>query len=180
LLGVPLLLALIVLVMSVFAPTELQATQQRVFSLSDYRKDPSYTYRKAESRMVKQRIRAHPLTGQGLGASQLIGRPGTRAPVRRRSYVESGYLWLAWKLGIPGAALLCGVLLAAALCRQAAPHTLAASLRIGSQAALVTLAVSNLAFAPFNSISGTTMIGVLIAVAIGPASTRVSGGARPA
>jgi O-Antigen ligase len=175
-LGVPALLGLVLLAVSVVAPAELAATKERVFSLSDYRTDPSFTYRKAESRMVEQRIRAHPLTGSGLGASQLIGRPGTRAPVKRRAYVESGYLWLAWKIGVPGAALLCGVLLYAAVCRQSRPDTLARSLRIGSQASLVTLAVSNVAFAPFNSIAGTTMIGVLIALAIGPVSTQIRPG----
>jgi hypothetical protein len=177
-LGVPALLCLLLLPVSVFAPAELAATQDRVFSLADYRTDPSFMYRHAESRIVEQHIRAHPVAGSGLGASHLIGRPGTRAPVKRRAYVESGYLWLAWKIGIPGAALLCGALLYAAICRQPRPDTLARSLRIGSQASLVTLAISNVAFAPFNSVAGTTMIGVLIALAIAPASTRTSAGGR--
>jgi hypothetical protein len=124
--------------------------------------------------MVKRHIRAHPIGGSGLGASQLIGRPGTRVPVTRRRYAESGYYWLAWKIGIPGAAILCGLLLWAAAWRHPPPDSLARSVRVGSQASLVTLAVSAVAFAPFNSIAGTTMIGVLLALATAPASAQVS------
>ena len=173
LVGVPVLALLLLVAMSVLAPSELHATKERVMSLSRYQTDPSFAYRKVESQSVKRHIRAHPIIGWGLGASQLIGRPGTRAPVVRRRYVESGYLWLAWKLGIPGAALLFALLLYTATCRQARPESLGRSLRIGSQASLVTLAASSVAFAPFNSISGTTMIGVLMALAISPAPASV-------
>jgi hypothetical protein len=38
----------------------------------------------------------------------------------------------------------------------------------------VTFALSAIAFAPFNSIAGTTMIGVLLALATAPASAQVS------
>jgi hypothetical protein len=178
LLGVPAITLVVLASMSVLAPAELRATLDRVLSLSDYRTDPSFTYRRVESQMVKRHIRAHPISGTGLGASQLIGRPGTRVPVTRRRYAESGYLWLAWKVGIPGAALLCGLLLWTASWRQPPPDSLARSLRIGSQASVVTLAVSAVAFAPFNSIAGTTMIGVLMALAIAPASARVSSRAQ--
>jgi hypothetical protein len=178
LLGVPALTLAVLASMSVLAPAELHATLDRVLSLSDYRTDPSFTYRRVESRMVKQHIRAHPISGSGLGASQLIGRPGTRVPVTRRRYAESGYYWLAWKIGIPGAAILCGLLLWVGGWRQPPPDSLARSLRVGSQASLVTLAVSAVAFAPFNSIAGTTMIGVLMALATAPASAQVSSRGR--
>jgi O-antigen ligase len=178
LLGVPALALLLVAAMSVLAPSELHAARERVLSLSRYRVDPSFTYRQVENQRVKQHIRAQPINGSGLGASQLIGRPGTRAPVVRRRYAESGYLWLAWKLGIPAAALLCAAMLYSILCRQGPPESLGRSLRIGSQASLVTLAASSVAFAPFNSIAGTTMIGVLMAVAIGPSSVQLRSGGR--
>jgi hypothetical protein len=177
-LGVPALTLAVLASMSVLAPAELHATLDRVVSLSAYRTDPSFTYRRVESRMVKRHIRAHPISGSGLGASQLIGRPGTRVPVTRRRYAESGYYWLAWKIGIPGAAILCGLLLWAAAWRQPPPDSLARSLRVGSQASLVTLAVGAIAFAPFNSIAGTTMIGVLLALATAPAPAQVSSRGR--
>jgi len=179
LLGIPIIALLVLGAMSVLAPTELNATAQRVLSLTRYRTDPSFTYRKVESRRVEQHIRAHPIDGSGLGANQLIGRPGTRAPVVRRPYAESGYLWLAWKLGIPAAALLCALMLYSGLRRQGPPESLGRSLRIGSQAALITVALCAVSFAPFNSNAGTTMIGVLMAVAIGPASACLSSRARP-
>jgi hypothetical protein len=168
LVGVPTLLLLVVGTMALTAPTELQAARERVASLSAYRTDPSVQYRKAENRVVRQRIAERPLTGWGLGASLLIGRPGTTVVVKPRRYAESGYLWLAWKLGIPGAGLLCALLLAAALLRRPEPRTLHGCVRLGAQAALVTVAISAVAFAPFNSIAGTTMVGVLMAIAVSP------------
>ena len=84
-----------------------------------------------------QQIRSHPLVGSALGATILIGRPGTNVPPTPRRHAENGYLWLAWKIGIPAALTMC-VLLALALIAPRPPWEEAAGavVRRGCQAAL--------------------------------------------
>jgi uncharacterized membrane protein YoaK (UPF0700 family) len=99
-----------------------------------------------------------------------IGRPGTTRPLVDRRYSENGYLWLAWKVGIPAAALICLVLVAAmtARGRQRLPDAPGRALAVGAQASLVALAVANLTFPSFSQIAITGVIGVLAACCLTP------------
>jgi hypothetical protein len=50
-------------------------------------------YRVVESGFVYDRIRAHPLTGSGLGASIFWGQPWAQVPPKTRHYSHDGYFW---------------------------------------------------------------------------------------
>jgi hypothetical protein len=127
------------------------------------------TYRGAESQLVEQQIAQHPLTGSAFGATILIGRPGTNQPLAPRPYAEDGYLWLAWKVGIPGTALLCVLLAMAILARQSRNEDqLLSAARLGAAAGLAALAFASYAFPSFNQIAITPVMGLMIATCIIP------------
>jgi hypothetical protein len=160
----------IFLALAVLAPSVLSAYETRLSTLGNYETDPSVTYRVAESRMVSEQIDQHPLTGSGLGAAILIGRPGTNVPVVPRRYAENGYLWLAWKLGWIAAGVLWLLMLLAILWpRRRGEEELFAATRLGAQAALLTLAVVTASFASFTQIAITPTMGLLIALCAAPA-----------
>jgi hypothetical protein len=153
-----------VLGLGVLAPAALSAYGQRLATLTEASADPAIQYRVAESRMVESEIRARPVSGSGLGATILIGRPGTNTPPAPRRHAENGYLWLAWKAGIPAALVMCLLLVMAV----AGPPTRsegrdAKAVRRGFQAALATIAVASLSFPSFNQMGITAAMGVLIA-----------------
>jgi O-Antigen ligase len=158
------------LALSVLAPSVLSAYETRLSTLGNYQTDPSVTYRVVESRMVSAEIAQHPLTGSGLGAAILIGRPGTNVPLAPRRYAENGYLWLAWKLGWLGAGVLWLLMsLAIVWPRRRGEEELFAATRLGAQAALFTLAVVTVSFASFTQIAITPVMGLLIALCAAPA-----------
>jgi hypothetical protein len=159
------------LALAVLAPSVLSAYETRLSTLGKYQTDPSVTYRVAESRMVSAKIGQHPLTGSALGAAILIGRPGTNVAVVPRRYAENGYLWLAWKLGWPAAGVL-WLLMALAIVwpRRRGEQELFAAVRLGAQAALLTLAVVTASFASFSQIAITPAMGLLIAICAAPAA----------
>src|SRR4029077_4656726 len=101
------------------SPSTLQTAQQRLLSVGSYGSDKSVHYRVIESQHVLARIRAHPITGSGLGATIYWGRLEEGVPPKAYYYSHDGYLWLAWKIGIPGAALIVGLMLASVLWRGA-------------------------------------------------------------
>jgi len=141
------------LALAALAPSILSAAGGRLASLGDYGTDASVAYRVAESRLVGKQIRARPLIGSGLGATIQTGRPNTTQPIRPRRYAENGYLWLGWKLGIPGAAvlwLLLGLCIAWPVSRLVDAGTW--GLVSGCQAALTALAVATIAFPSFTSL----------------------------
>jgi hypothetical protein len=160
----------VLVALALMAPNVVSALGQRVSTLSHYSTDPSVTYRGAESQLVEAQIAAHPLTGAGFGATILIGRPGTNEPLAPRPYAEDGYLWAAWKLGIPGAALLCLMLLLPIAWRGSPrEEPVFAAARLGAQAALAALAFATYAFPSFNQIAITPAIGLMLAAcAVGP------------
>ena len=92
------------------APAAFSAYAARLASIGRAHYDPAVLYRIEESRLLAQQIRARPLNGSALGATILIGRPGTNRALTPRRYAENAYLWLAWKLGIPAALLMCAML----------------------------------------------------------------------
>jgi hypothetical protein len=172
----PVSLGLVLIGVSWLAPGALTTARERFLSLGQYSTDPSVRFRVVESRHVEGEIRARPLAGSALGATIHWGQPYNLVRPKDEAYSHVGYLWLAWKLGVPGAALLVGLMLAAALWRRGPPDAdpLTEALRSGCQAALVALLVICTVFPIFNALQVTCTIGLLIAIAAQPA-----GGRRP-
>ena len=158
-------LAALIAAMAVVAPSELRTAGQRLAAIGQYRSDASVRYRLLESRHVVERVQAHPLAGSGLGAQILWGIPYAQVPPRFQTYSHDGYLWLAWKLGVPAAVLLM-VILALAIASRAPPpeRDPLRAVRAGAQAGLVTMLVVGIAFPTFGAAPVTPVLGVLIAV----------------
>jgi hypothetical protein len=168
----PVVAATTVLGLGVLAPAALSAYGQRLATLTEARADPAVQYRVAESRMVESEIRARPVSGSGLGATILIGRPGTNTAPAPRRHAENGYLWLAWKVGLPGALVMCLVLaVAVAGPRVRGEDRASTAARRGFQAALATIAVATLSFPSFNQTGITAVMGVLIAASVAAGNT---------
>jgi O-antigen/teichoic acid export membrane protein len=163
----PASLACTAIALVLLAPATVPAYKQRLATLTNLAADPAVQYRAAESRMVAREISARPLGGSALGATILIGRPGTNtAPVPRR-HAENGFLWLAWKAGIPGALVMCALLaLAVAAPRVRGEERSAIVLRCGCQAGLAAVVVASLSFPSFNQIGITAVMGVLVAACL--------------
>ena len=163
----PVVIALSGLVFALLAPSALSAYGDRLLTLTSVGTDPAVRYRAVESRLVGQQIRSRPLVGSALGATILIGRPGTNVPPAPRRHAENGYLWLAWKIGIPAALTMC-VLLALAADR-AAPALgggAGAVVRRGCQAALAAVAIASFSFPSFNQTGITALMGLLLAACV--------------
>ena len=155
--------------LAVVAPATLTTAQERLVSLSSYSSDTSVRYRVVESHFVYQRIRAQPLIGSGLGAPIFWGQPWAQVPPKTRHYSHNGYLWLAWKLGLPAAALLIALLVSALFSRSAAAEEqLSRVVRRGAQGAIVGLLVATIAFPSFSQLSIVPVIGLLLALALSP------------
>jgi hypothetical protein len=169
LLGAPFVIVLAIVVLGAASPRTLSTAQQRLLSLGQYSSDDSVRYRVVESRAVLAQVRAHPLAGAGLAGEIFWGQPWAQVPPKSYAYSHNGYLWLAWKLGIPGAAILILVIAFAVLLR-APPFddTVSAGVRRGAQGALLGLLLATMTFPSFNTLSITPAMGVLIALAIAP------------
>jgi O-antigen/teichoic acid export membrane protein len=163
----PASLACTAIALVLLAPATVPAYKQRLATLTNLAADPAVQYRAVESRVVAREISARPLGGSALGATILIGRPGTNtAPVPRR-HAENGFLWLAWKAGIPGALVMCALLaLAVAAPRVRGEERSAIVLRRGCQAGLAAVLVASLSFPSFNQIGITAVMGVLVAACL--------------
>jgi O-antigen/teichoic acid export membrane protein len=163
----PAALACTTLALAVAAPAAFSAYWTRLSSIGSARTDPAVVYRVEESRAVTSQISQRPLEGSALGATILIGRPGTnRAPAPRR-HAENGYLWLAWKVGIPQALIMCALLALAVVAPRPRGEDLAGVvLRRGCQAGVAAVAVASLTFASFNQIGITVVMGVLFAICV--------------
>ncbi|MFL5828988.1 MAG: O-antigen ligase family protein [Solirubrobacteraceae bacterium] len=151
--------------LSIASPATVQTAVQRFTSIGQFSTDDSLRQRAVESRHVIHAIRAAPFTGSGLAASVWFGRPWQQVPPRAYTYSHNGYLWLAWRLGVIGAALLFAVVLLAISWRGPPPgdHTLAA-LRAGSQISLLVLLIASLTFPPFSGFGSTCALGLLIGI----------------
>jgi O-antigen ligase len=158
-------------VLAVVAPRDLTTAQQRLLSLGQYSNDKSVHYRVVESSFVLQQIRAHPFAGSGLAATIFWGQPWNQVPPRSSPFAHDGYLWLAWKLGIPGAALLL-LLLGAAMFLRGPPgeSDLDRAVRIGAQGALAGLLLATITFPSVSNLSITPAMGVLLALAVVPSA----------
>lgn len=169
-------LAGLVLALWAVDPVRLAHTGERLASVTRSSADPSLRYRGEESRIVVDQIAARPWVGSGPGATMRIGRPGTDRPIVDRRYAENGYLWLAWKTGVPAAVVACLVLVAAATApgRGRLPDAPGRALALGGQASLAALALVTLTFGSFAIIAITAVAGVLAGCCLAP----LAGGAR--
>jgi len=151
------------------APREFTSARERLLSLGQYASDSSVRQRVVESRHVLDQIAAHPIVGSGLGASIWWGRPWESVPPRSSTYAHNGYLWLAWKLGLPAAVLLSALMVSAVL-RRGPPSggALFHAVRNGAQAGLLVLLLAMVTFPSVNSLAITPTIGLLLAICAAP------------
>lgn len=169
LLAAPIVAIVAIGVLAVAAPSELTTAHQRLTSIGQYATDDSVRYRLTESRFVLERIHAEPLTGSGLAATIFWGQPWAQVPAKSYAFSHNGYLWLAWKIGIPGAALLVALIgMAVLLPPPPRDDPQARALRRGAQGALVGLLLATVTFPSFSAMSITPAIGVLVALAVCP------------
>jgi O-antigen/teichoic acid export membrane protein len=166
-LSVPFAVVLAGLVLALLAPAALSAYRDRLLTLTSAKTDPAVQYRIVESRLVAQEIRSRPIVGSALGATILIGRPGTNVAPALRRHAENGYLWLAWKVGIPAALAMCALLaLAMTAPRPRWEELSGVVLRRGCQAALAAVALASFSFPSFNQTGITALMGVLAAACV--------------
>ena len=178
LLAGPLILVAALAVLSTFAPNELTTARERLLTLGQYETDESLRYRIVESRHVVEKIRDHPIVGSGLAAEIYWGRPWQQVPPSQFSYTHNGYLWLAWKLGIPTALLLVLLIGYATLVRgRPIGGPLMLGLRNGAQGSLFALLLVAVTFPSFRTLGITAVMGVLLALAVSPVARRGSEGA---
>lgn len=171
-------LALSVMILASAAPGALTAAQQRVLSIGEHGTGNSLRSRVEESRAVTRKIEAEPLLGWALADEIRWGMPWVQVPAGNTPFAHNGYLWLAWKLGIPAAALLVLLVAWAVVARQrSALPPLAAQVRHGAQAGLLAMLIINVMFPAFRQISATSMFGVLLALSFMPRGA--SPAARP-
>ena len=159
----PAIVVVILATMATFAPGAFDSARERLLSLGQYSTDGSLRYRVVESRHVAGEIRDRPVLGSGLGATIVWSRPWEGVPAHTYSYSHNGYLWVAWKLGLPAGFLLFGILLVAVWWREPGGDSLQRSIRHGSQASLLLLLVSSVTFPSFNAYSITATMGLLLA-----------------
>lgn len=153
----------------VLAPTTLITARERLFSIGQYGQDASVSTRLLEAYYTLEAIDRAPVAGSGLGATIYWGRPAYRVPAKEESFVHNGYFWLAWKLGIPLAAIVYAAMAFAALLpgrRRAEP--VPAALAIGAQSALVVMLLASLTFPSLASLQVTALLGMLLAASVVP------------
>jgi hypothetical protein len=157
------------IVLGLFAPATLTTARERLSSIGGYDSDPSVRYRVVESGFVGDRIRAHPFTGSGLGATIFWGQPWARTTPKAKNYSHNGYLWLAWKVGVPAAVLLVAMLAASTVPRREATEDRSSLVvRRGAQGAIIGLLVASITFPSFSQLSIMAVIGLLLALAVSP------------
>jgi hypothetical protein len=159
--------------LTLFSPATLTTASQRLQSIGSYESDSSVRYRVVESGFVYKRIQARPLEGSGLGATIFWGQPWAQVRPKSAHYAHDGYLWLAWKLGLPAAALLVAMLLIAPLSRKRPDEEpLSLALRRGAQGAIAGLLLATITFPSFSQLSIAPAIGLLLALAVSPQCRR--------
>jgi O-antigen ligase len=155
-------------VISTVAPGALSAASERLLSLNQYGSDDSVRYRLQEGRHVVDKIQAQPFLGWGLADEIYYGLPWLQTPPTAESFAHNGYLWLSWKLGIPGALLLFAALGWAIVARPP-PNIdpLHRAVRLGAQASLLLMLVISITFPSFSALNITAVSGVLLALCLG-------------
>lgn len=165
-------LALTVMILASAAPGALTAAQHRVLSIGEHGTGNSLRSRVEESRAVVRKIEVAPLMGSALADEIRWGMPWVQVPAGNTPFSHNGYLWLAWKLGIPAAMLLVLLVAWAVIAQQrSALPPLTARVRHGAQAALLAMLIINVMFPAFRQISATAVFGVLLALSFMPAGS---------
>lgn len=165
----PVVLVLSIVPLTFLAPNTLTTAQERLFSINQFHDDSSVAFRVRESTEVIEEIRPAAVAGSGLGAAMWWGRPASGVPPTVDYFVHNGYLWSAWKLGIPVAILLWGSIFLAIL-RRGRVHAdrLFAGVGTGAQASLLALAIAAVTFPGVASKTITVTLGLLLAICILP------------
>lgn len=179
---VPVVVAVSAIPLAFLAPNTLTTARERLLSLNQYASDSSVAYRVRESQETIEEIRVAPVMGSGLGASIWWGRPASEVPPSVDYFVHDGYLWTAWKLGIPIAILLwLSVFLAILRRGRVAADRVVAGVATGAQAALLALAVAAVTFPSVASKTITATMGLLLAFCLLPrrAARATAVGAAP-
>lgn len=155
-------------VMSTIAPGALSAAAERLLSLNQYGSDDSVRARLQEGTHVVDKIQAHPIVGNGLGDQIFFGLPWLQKPPAADYFTHNGYLWLAWKLGIPAAIFLLAVVVWA-LAARPPPYAdpVHRAVQLGAQAALLVILVVSITFPSFVALNITALCGVLLAICLG-------------
>jgi O-antigen ligase len=149
---------------AVIKPGAARTAFERLTSVAGLATENSYSYRVFESHTVVEAIAARPVTGSGFGATITWGVEKLFGTITT-PFVHNGYLWLAWKIGIPAAAFVVLVLVRAVLRRCPSEDTAEwRILRKGSQASVLAILLTSLTFPPFNSLDITAAIGLLVAI----------------
>jgi hypothetical protein len=104
-----------------------------------------------------------------VGATIFWGQPWAKVPPKTRNYSHNGYLWLAWKLGLPVSALLVLLFVAAPFARRIADEQpLSVAVRRGAQGAIIGLLIATVTFPSFSQLSIAPVMGLLLALAVSP------------
>lgn len=157
----------VTLLVTLGALGELRTAAERLTSVTEYGTDQSLEYREVETRNVARAIADRPLTGSGLGATITWGKEGVFGE-QTTPFSHNGYLWLAWKMGLPAAILLVLLIGSAVVRSGPVDDEWLRMLRIGSQASLLALLLIGVTFPPFNAFGITAVMGVLAAACLQP------------
>jgi O-antigen ligase len=169
----PLAVLVGVAALAALAPSEFVTARERLLSINQYGSDNSLRYRLIESRHVAAKIEEHPVVGSGLADTIWWGRPYAGVPPESYAFSHNGYLWLAWKLGIPLTALLVLLVMLAVFWRgPPGEDRLFKAVRAGCQGGLLALLVINVTWPAFRILSITPVIGLFVAIC-------AAGAARP-
>lgn len=154
--------------LAAMAPAEARTAVERLMSVARVSTDESFTYRVIESRAVAELIAQRPVTGSGFGALITWEEEDVFGEITT-PFVHNGYLWLAWKIGIP-ATLFLVLLLWRAVIRRApcGDSDEWRVLRRGSQAAVLALLLISVTFPPFDVLGITAVMGLLVAICYSP------------
>jgi hypothetical protein len=166
-------IAAALLVLAAAAPGTFQTARERLVSIGSYQTDPSIRYRDVESRFVLDKIHARPVLGWGLADTIYWGQPWLQSPPTEEAYTHVGYLWLTWREGFVGTAVLLALLALAVFWRgRAAAGGLPSAVRVGCQASIAALLLVNVTFPAFQGVQIMYVIGFLVAFAALPVGVR--------
>jgi O-Antigen ligase len=148
------------------SPAARATAVQRVESVFSLSGQSSSQARQVESDAVLRAIRSDPIAGQGFGAMITWGKRNQFA-TRTTNFSHNGYLWLAWKVGVPFALLLVtGLWFAALRRRRRTSDSGLRAFRAGSHAALFASLLVCVTFPEFNALGITAVLGLLTATCL--------------
>jgi hypothetical protein len=163
--------------LATLSPGSIEAARVRLLSLGQGTSDNSVRARLAETRPMLHKIDDRPVQGWGLGDDIVWGMPWANVSAKATPFAHNGYLWLAWKLGVP-AALLLALLMAWSVIARGPPdlEKQERAVRHGAQAGMLVMLIVSVTFPSVRELSITSALGVLVALCL--ATPRV-GAARP-